>query len=1067
MMKNKPIILFVIFSFFLLLFILINFNLSPSVSAQTSDSSDAIAVRIIPNRNHYSISRWYDSQGFKGAPQTLTVDGYEAIRDGRTVYVNASKVDVDNKIIYTNIYLISYNQEPSAKTIDILGQIVKYWKFNDNIPESSPSCSISSIPCLSDTDCAKNQVCGTTGIASSSCQLKVTRNCLVDPDCPNNFFCDSVKAKVIRDIKRVGKLEELKEALYRYKLEKGIYPRLPAGSYLADHAVSIWPSWLNTFLPQIAMTESFVDPINRLGACPGFDVTTCWNKDTQRFVGTSTATYLALPGGSYGFVYKTDANGSKYNLCAVMETRENIASLHYEFSPDNPADSVCVLATGILSGGNATNTPPHILSASFTGLADEEFNGSVKVTDDQGNPLTWNLNTSTANWSLWPLYPWSAAPILKDTSNPNQKKIYAVRAGGPGSYPITLTVSDGMATGTLSTSTSIVITNPSPFVEADNGEFALNPGAVFSYSFYFSDNNLEPVSGNSNYSLSKISGPTNLFPSPMTITPVAAGINRYKVTATTTIATSPSILTDTDFLYRLTVYDKYGSSTVKNFKITLKVTPPALTFNCPSNIRLGSLYSCFLGYTNQGNHQVSYSSDNLPAGFTITVSTTTNEFENNNINAAFSDKLQKLFHRLLALILPSSVNADSSFSPLQPAGTKASVYLKGTSTALFNQDVIIRATNEYGTYSTKTFRLNINNYCGDHARQIPNTEGRGGMYNDGYEDCDGSSGATSGTTQDVTLSNMNLQYGCSTKSTDITPFPIYNNVYCVYKSPTDNGGFCGDGYCSASIKFGQTTVDPFETAANCPEDCDPNCSPVCGNKVCGSNNCGGSCGTCPVGQTCNNSGFCEALCTPQCTGRECGPDTCGGVCQPNNCGAGEECLNGICQEICIPECERNSCDDDGCGGTCSCNNPDAVCCSGQCKPAGFKPCGTLCCHPGTNCCFSESGRFECRNTACEVGDNALLCGNKECGPDGQGGSCGTCPSPQICSSAGKCCTGDCHTCSGLTSINWALCGGTTCCNQNTEVCCNGVCQPNGSYILCGSSCCQPGDVCYGGKCLGR
>jgi len=929
MIKNKSIIFFVVFSFFSFLLF------PPSTFAQTTGSSDAIAVRIIPNPNHYSISRWYDSQGFKGAPQALTVDGYEAIRDGRTVYVNASKVDINEGLIFTNIYLISYNQQPSAKTIDILGQIVKYWKFNDNIIESTnlaPSCSISSLSCLSDTDCTKDQFCATStaAIASSSCQLKASKKCLVDPDCPSNFFCDSIKAKVIRDIKRVGKLEELKEALYRYKLEKGIYPRLPAGSYLADHAVSIWPSWLNTFLPQIAMTESFVDPINRLGACPGFDVQTCWNKDTQRFYSTSNPEYLALPYGSYGFVYKTDSNGSKYNLCAVMETRET--TIGYMFSPNNPTSSICVLGTGIISGGIATNTAPRILSASFTGLADEEFNGSVKVIDDQGNPLTWDLDTANGNWSLWPGSPWSAAPILQGTSNPNQKKLYAVRAGGPGSYPITLTVSDGTTTGILSTSTSIVITNPKPFVEADNGEFTLDPSAVFSYSFYFSDNNLGSLSNT--YELSKTGGPNN-FSLPTNVTPVVAGLNRYKVTAATTIPTGSQFLTDTDYFYELKVRDKYSATTVKNFKITIKVTPPALTFNCPSNVRLGSFYSCFLGYTDQGNHQISYSSNNLPPGFTITIATTTNAYQNNDPKAAFSDKLQKLLHRLFALILPSSVSADSSSSPFRPAGTMDSVYLSGTSTDQFSQDVIITATNEYGTYTNKTFRLNINNYCGDRTKQEPNTEGRGGVYNDGYEDCDGISGIT----DIVASSNMNLQYGCSTKSTDTTPFPIYNNTYCIYKSPTDNGGFCGDGYCSASIVFDNGTPNgvtkPMENYLNCEQDCacPTQCAGKCGGEPDG---CGGSCPT-PPAQVCEKN-----------TTRACTVPFSEGL--PDYCDDIPVQGTQTCQENCLGWTDCSAGAPDYVGATSSgCNATSPT------EP-GYSCCELVnCVHDGCECCGRKSG----------------------------------------------------------------------------------------------------------------
>ena len=73
-----------------------------------------------------------------GSPQALLVDGYEAIRDGRTVYVNAANIDPNTKLIYTNIYLISYNQDSAAQTVDILGQIITHWKFNSNLNESTP-----------------------------------------------------------------------------------------------------------------------------------------------------------------------------------------------------------------------------------------------------------------------------------------------------------------------------------------------------------------------------------------------------------------------------------------------------------------------------------------------------------------------------------------------------------------------------------------------------------------------------------------------------------------------------------------------------------------------------------------------------------------------------------------------------------------------------------------------------------------------------------------------------------------------------------------------------------------
>jgi len=119
--------------------------------------SDVIAVRVLPNPNHYSAARWYKSQGFSGSPQALLVDGYDAVRDGRTVYVNAANVDLATKNIYTNIYLISYNQNPQLKTVDVLGQIISHWRFNSNLTTAG-NCYISTLLCENDSDCSRDNI---------------------------------------------------------------------------------------------------------------------------------------------------------------------------------------------------------------------------------------------------------------------------------------------------------------------------------------------------------------------------------------------------------------------------------------------------------------------------------------------------------------------------------------------------------------------------------------------------------------------------------------------------------------------------------------------------------------------------------------------------------------------------------------------------------------------------------------------------------------------------------------------------------------------------------------------
>ncbi|MFA6194654.1 MAG: hypothetical protein WC719_02830 [Patescibacteria group bacterium] len=717
-------------------------------AASPADGSDAIAVRIIPNPNHYSIVRWYESQGFIGAPQALTVDGYEAIRDGRTVYVNAANVNPSSRTIYTNIYLISYNQDSTEKTVDILGQIVAHWKFNNNIIESAnpvPDCSISAVSCNLDADCGQDQYCATSsaGIASSSCLLKKAKNCLVDTDCPNSLFCNSVKSKITRDIKRVGQLEELKEALYNFKKRNNYYPRLSSGTYLANNSLSVWPSWTQSLLSEVAVSQSFTDPINRLGVCLGYDAKTCWNPDLKKFVYSPTNTTLTLPTGSYAFAYSTDSNGSNYNLCAVMESRA--ANLGYHFLPNDPISSACVTATGIISGGHAQNTAPQLVDQFLVGQANREFSGFLKVVDAEDNPLVWSI--SGPSWIS-----------LQDTSDPTQKKVYASSASTPGTYNLTLTVTDGSG-GTLSTTTRITILADAPRIEAADAEYVLDPKVPFNYNFTFSSKNLNnPATA---YTVTKTSGlpdVLNILDSSHTFTPLVN--NSYKSAYTGIIPTINKFYQDTSVNYRINLTDKNGVVYPKTFNIKIIVEQPQLNFDCLTQARINNDYSCLLGSKTQGNHTLSYGARDLPPGLALT---------------GTSDAL-----------------------------------ISGRPTILSpGYSINIKTTNEYGASTSRAFILKINNYCGDGKIQAPNTEGRGGVHNDGYEDCDGAAGTTS----NISTSSA-IQYGCRTGVGSTVPNPILTNTYCVFKSPTDGGGYCGDGYCQSGI----LPTGP-ESACNCVQDC--------------------------------------------------------------------------------------------------------------------------------------------------------------------------------------------------------------------------------------------------------
>jgi len=319
-------------------------------------SKDAIGLRIVPNPEHFSPLQWYNKNiKVKGAPQSLIVDGYEAVRDGRTVYVNAAKVarvnrcttnpaiicQSDNQCgqgnpnetrlpdfliptayaagecqassipeMYTNIYIISYNQDPEAATTDIFGQLLQYWKFNIEIKNCSQTVTQT---CSSNDGCPNTEVCQPTG----SCSQDPEKACIIDSDCGQGGFCNSKKSTIIRDTRRMADLREIKDRLETYNTVVRRYPVLDSGTYLTNRTVSTWPSWTGTFASTLGSPLPN-DPINKLGACPGYEAGTCWNETTKRFGGVPDP--LELPAGSKAYYYQYKPSDNSFSFCGIIES---------------------------------------------------------------------------------------------------------------------------------------------------------------------------------------------------------------------------------------------------------------------------------------------------------------------------------------------------------------------------------------------------------------------------------------------------------------------------------------------------------------------------------------------------------------------------------------------------------------------------------------------------------------------------------------------------------------------------------------------------------------------------
>jgi len=237
------------------------------------------------------------------------------------------------------------------------------------------------------------------------------------------------------------------------------------------------------------------------------------------------------------------------------------------------------------------------------------------------------------------------------------------------------------------------------------------------------------------------------------------------------------------------------------------------------------------------------------------------------------------------------------------------------------------------------------------------------------------------------------------------------------------------------------------------------CIAQCGDRVCGDDGCGGSCGTCTGAQTCTD-GACA--CVPTCNGKACGSDGCGGTC--GVCGEGTACVVNQC--VCAPDCSGTVCGPDGCGGLCDACPGTLVCDGAQCcePQCDGKTCGADGCGGSCGACGDTQ--------TCDGGQCICLpnCQGKQCGSDGCGGSCGGCGSQEVCQGGLCVCTPKCagkecgdNGCGGV-------CGS---CDQQS-LCTDGqcICVPSCDAKACGGdgcggSCgeCGEGDACQNNQCV--
>jgi len=276
--------------------------------------------------------------------------------------------------------------------------------------------------------------------------------------------------------------------------------------------------------------------------------------------------------------------------------------------------------------------------------------------------------------------------------------------------------------------------------------------------------------------------------------------------------------------------------------------------------------------------------------------------------------------------------------------------------------------------------------------------------NCGSDGCGGSCGSCQ-------LPKVCTTYGPHNQWCSCTP----NCPACVSTAGLSDG--CG-GTCPVNCLHGGTC-----SGGQCVGGCIRNCT----ISNCGDDGCGGSCGGCPISQTCHtysqNDNWC--VCVPNCPANvECGDDGCGGSC--GTCGAGQVCNSGQCVAQGGGNCTLN-CNDGNCHtssypdlnncGTCpaNCNSPYACsanscvlscipnCNDGQCHSSSYPDinnCGTTCpanCPSPATCNGNQcSCVLNCNDGQCHTANwNDLNhCGTNDCYAN--------CPSPGTCNANGQC-----------------------------------------------------------------
>ncbi|OGL67149.1 hypothetical protein A2856_03725 [Candidatus Uhrbacteria bacterium RIFCSPHIGHO2_01_FULL_63_20] len=307
-------------------------------------ASAGVGVRVVSNQGYLPSDLWYRSQGFGGTPTATELDGYEAVRDGNTIYATAANQTAD---IFPNMYIFSVSGNAPSEAAAVFDQIATHWRFNAN------ETAVSDVNLCRSSDGSYVDADGNpdNGVAFAFCEW--------DGDCATfaTATCDAEKGKLRRDTKRLTDLVRMKSILDTYARTHshcsltrnqactpiapfcpgaetcvGDVPALAEGSFIRTMTTSAWPSWNDTLAKAVGALPT--DPLNRFFQCAeGADPATCYNASSGQFS-------CARGSHVYGF---QSVGGESYVLTTLLE--RTAASARWAFDIDaNDMDNAALRA---------------------------------------------------------------------------------------------------------------------------------------------------------------------------------------------------------------------------------------------------------------------------------------------------------------------------------------------------------------------------------------------------------------------------------------------------------------------------------------------------------------------------------------------------------------------------------------------------------------------------------------------------------------------------------------------------------------------------------------------------